>query len=386
RGRDAPGAAAAAAARGGGRGALAADPRHGAAAGGAGAGAVGERGGARGGPHLPRAPGGRHPRGGPAGLRRGQETVGGGRGGQSHRLPPLPRRRSHVGPHGGGGRRRPGGDGLHLGALLSVGPEVLLLFARCAHPPPPCGPPTTLMLRSREVGCSWGPPQNLSGVVGGEVFAPGPGSGIQKQRPPFGGRLVFCGHCTLERDGVSMLLSDEGGVSWRMGGVLPAIPFGAPRHPRDFTTDECQPYELPDGSLGVSIRNQDSFRCRCRMLARSWDGGATLPPAAVTFDPALPDPAVAAGVLVSGGVVFFSNPAHERERVNLTLRWSFDGGATWWGRGLRLWEGPSGYSALAAPPPGEEDPSPLLYVIYEKGRSLSTESVSLATISLAGGP
>nr|XP_021409792.1 spliceosome RNA helicase DDX39B [Lonchura striata domestica] len=68
----------------------------------------------------------------------------------------------------------------------------------------------------------------------------------------------------------------------------------------------------------------------------------------------------------------------------MTLRWSFDNGTTWWGRGLRVWEGPSGYSVLAAPPPEEEGPAPLVYLIYEKGRSLSTESVSLATISLAG--
>ncbi|NXY66865.1 NEUR1 protein, partial [Callaeas wilsoni] len=276
------------------------------------------------------------------------------------------------------------GDGLNLGALAVAGSDVLLLFARCAHPPQACGPPSTLLLRSRDGGRSWGPPQNLSDVVGGEVFAPGPGSGIQKQRAPFRGRLVFCGHGTLERDGVSLLLSDDGGRRWRRGGVLPAIPFGAPRHPHDFTPDECQPYELPDGSIVVSIRNQNSYRCRCRMLARSWDGGETLPPTAVTFDPTLPDPAVAAGALASHGLVLFSNPAHESERVNLTLRWSFDNGSTWWGRGLRVWAGPSGYSALAAPPPDEQGRAPLLYLIYEKGRSLSTESVSLATISLAG--
>ncbi|OWK49529.1 Spliceosome RNA helicase Ddx39b [Lonchura striata] len=58
----------------------------------------------------------------------------------------------------------------------------------------------------------------------------------------------------------------------------------------------------------------------------------------------------------------------------MTLRWSFDNGTTWWGRGLRVWEGPSGYSVLAAPPPEEEGPAPLVYLIYEKGRSLSTES------------
>lgn len=72
--------------------------------------------------------------------------------------------------------------------------------------------------------------------------------------------------------------------------------------------------------------------------------------------------------------------------VNLTLRWSFDNGTTWWGRGLRVWAGPSGYSALAAPPPEEQGHAPLVYLIYEKGRSFSTESVSLATISLAGDP
>ncbi|XP_072777190.1 sialidase-1 isoform X1 [Taeniopygia guttata] len=282
-----------------------------------------------------------------------------------------------------------GGDGLSLGALAVLGGgEVLLLFARCAHPPQACGPPSTLLLRSPDGGRSWGPPLNLSEVVGGEVFAPGPGSGIQKRLEPFRGRLLFCGHGTLERDGVSLLLSDDGGRSWRRGGVLPAIPFGAPRRPHDFTPDECQPYELPDGSVAVSIRNQGWYRCRCRMRARSWDGGESLSPASVTLEPDLPDPAVAAGALALPwhGLVLFSNPAHPSLRVNMTLRWSFDNGTTWWGRGLRVWAGPSGYSVLAAPPPEEEGSAPLVYLIYEKGRSLSTESVSLATISLAGEP
>ncbi|XP_069739051.1 sialidase-1 [Phaenicophaeus curvirostris] len=275
------------------------------------------------------------------------------------------------------------GDGLSLGALGVSGGDVLLLFARCAHPPRPCGPPSTQLLRSRDDGRSWGAPQNLSGVLGTEVFAPGPGYGIQKQRSPARGRLVFCGHGTLERDGVRLLLSDDGGRSWRWGGALPAIPFGAPRHPRDFTPDECQPYELPDGSVAVSIRNQNFYRCRCRMVARSWDGGDSLPPDAVTFDPVLVDPAVAAGVLVTEGLIFFSNPAHETQRVNLTLRWSFTNGSTWWGRGLLVWAGPSGYSSLAAPPPSPQGAAPLLYLIYEKGRSQPTETVALATISIA---
>ncbi|XP_039589387.1 sialidase-1-like [Passer montanus] len=91
------------------------------------------------------------------------------------------------------------------------------------------------------------------------------------------------------------------------------------------------------------------------------------------------------GALVRGVVSWWACPRPAPPPgVNMTLRWSFDNGTTWWGRGLRVWEGPSGYSVLAAPPPEEEGPTPLVYLIYEKGRGLSTESVSLATISLSG--
>ena len=70
-------------------------------------------------------------------------------------------------------------DGLNLGVLVAVGGgDILLLFARCAHGAQ-CGPPSTQMLRSSDDGRSWGPPLNISGQVGTEVFAPGPGYGIQ---------------------------------------------------------------------------------------------------------------------------------------------------------------------------------------------------------------
>ncbi|KAM8793801.1 sialidase-1 [Eudromia elegans] len=278
------------------------------------------------------------------------------------------------------------GDGLSLGAAVAAGGgRLLLLYARGAH-----GgarrPPSTFVLRSPDGGRSWEPPQNLSHLLGTGVFAPGPGYGIQKQRAPARGRLVVCGHGSPERDGVTCVLSDDGGRSWRRGGSLRALPYGAPPRPHDFTPDECQPYELPDGSLAINIRNQNFFRCRCRMVARSWDGGETLPPEAVTFDPVLVDPAVAAGVFATAGLVFFSNPAHESRRVNLTLRWSFTNGTTWWGRGLQVWAGPSGYSTMAALPAEEEGHAPTLYLIYEKGRSQPIESISFVKIDIAGGP
>ena len=64
----------------------------------------------------------------------------------------------------------------------------------------------------------------------------------------------------------------------------------------------------------LNIRNQDGFRCRCRLTARTWDGGESIPARGVSVQPALPDPAVAAGAFSAGGVVFFSNPNSESRR------------------------------------------------------------------------
>lgn len=68
---------------------------------------------------------------------------------------------------------------------------------------------------------------------------------------------------------------------------------------------------MPDGSIVVNVRNQNFYRCHCRMVVRSLDGGLSLPMEQVYFDYTLVDPAVAAGVLLKDGVLYFTNPAHE---------------------------------------------------------------------------
>ncbi|KAM9434398.1 sialidase-1-like isoform 2-T2 [Clarias gariepinus] len=277
-------------------------------------------------------------------------------------------------------------DGLNLGSVVvdeQTG-AVILIYSLCFHQYQ-CSPSSTMLVQSVDDGLSWGAPRNLSVELGVKSFAPGPGFGIQKRLNPAAGRLVVCGHGTIEGNGVFCILSDDHGRTWRNGGSLKSIPYNQPKQSQDFNPDECQPVELQDGSIMINVRNQNNYHCHCRMVVRSLDGGETLPVEELTFDHTLVDPVVAAGALQKEDVLYFSNPANAKDRVNMTLRWSYTNGTTWENEAVQIWAGPSGYSSMTSINGNSVEDRKYIYLIYEKGHKEIIETISIAKIHLYGG-
>jgi sialidase-1 len=128
------------------------------------------------------------------------------------------------------------------------------------------------------------------------------------------------------------------------------------------------------------MRNYDRSQ-HSRMVSISADGGMTW--GDVRSDPALIEPICQASIRRyawpdegTPDAVLFSNPAHESQRANMTVRLSYDGGQTW-PVSKPLHAGPSAYSCLAVLSNGE------VACLYEAGQEHPYESIVLARFPLA---
>jgi sialidase-1 len=227
---------------------------------------------------------------------------------------------------------------------------------------------------SEDEGVSWSPALEITVDVkrpDWTWYATGPGAGIQVENGPHRGRLLIpCDHIeagTAQRYS-HVVYSDDHGGTWRLGGRTPQP-----------GVNECEVVELVGNRLMLNMRNYDRAQ-HSRKVSVSLDGGMTW--GDIYADRALIEPICQASIRrydwpVEGraGVILFSNPAHEQQRILMTLRLSYDDGVSW-PVSRRLHSGPSAYSCLAVLPSGEAA------CLYEAGHAGPREFIVFARFSI----
>jgi sialidase-1 len=231
------------------------------------------------------------------------------------------------------------------------------------------GTRTAWMTHSADDGVTWAEPVEITSAVkepNWTWYATGPGNAIQLKS---GRLLVPSVHARLgnaHKYYSHVIYSDDHGQTWKKGGVA------------GEDTDECAVVELSDGSLLMNMRSGgDRHR---RATSRSRDGGMTW--SEMRYDETLVEPPCEASLIRVPGKgaagrdrLLFSNPAAEK-RVSLTVRVSYDAGATW-SISKRLHEGPSAYSSLAVLPDAT------VGCLYERGDSDPYETITFARFNMA---
>ena len=236
---------------------------------------------------------------------------------------------------------------------------------------------------SNDDGLSWSAPREITGAVkhpDWTWYATGPGGGIQIEHGPHRGRLVIpCNHIEAAtgqsyQNYSNVFYSDDHGKRWQLGGRTPQP-----------GVNECQVVELPGGRLLLNMRNYHDYTKKVydskreRQVSFSDDGGMTW--TAPRPDPALIEPVCQGAIhrccwAADGtpGVLLLSNPASRSERVNMTVRASFDEGDTWPVSHV-IHPGPSGYSDLAVLANGE------IACVFEAGEKHCVEQIRFTCLS-----
>lgn len=228
------------------------------------------------------------------------------------------------------------------------------------------------LLASTDDGKTWTKPSDITSAVKAKTwrwYTVGPGHAIALRHGPHKGRLVAAANHTDATKGAGdhVLISDDGGRTWQQG--ADDTPGGSD-HP-----DENTVAELADGTLVFVSRNQNEGATWHRLRATSTDGGQTFAtPYAPIEDLAVPvvqgSTLFVDGAGSTGGTLYFSAPADQSERKDLTIRTSSDGGRTW-SAGALVVAGPSGYSDLI------ELPGNRIGDLYEAGTANPAERIDL---------
>lgn len=212
--------------------------------------------------------------------------------------------------------------------------------------------------RSDDQGANWSEPREITSDVKLDAwgwYATGPVHSIQIQNGPHRGRLVIpadhrLGDKGADRGplGAQAILSDDHGLSWRLGAVDASYEDG-------LNANETTVVELSDGTLYFNTRDQNGEATGTRGEAWSSDGGESFAsrasnwksfrPASAVLDP----PVVQCALLRVGNRLLFSGPDENgptgKGRSDLRVRFSDDDGQSWMD-GPLVHTGPAAYSDL----------------------------------------
>ena len=232
----------------------------------------------------------------------------------------------------------------------------------------------TVITQSTDDGITWSTPRDITEQITDVKTdigkKTGPGAGIQTST----GRLVIPFGIGPELESRAMLVySDDHGKTWQAGGRTKS------------TSTETQVVELSDGSLRLDMRNQRPQQqpAHCRYFSISRDGGQTW--TEPVRDGTLIDTACQGSILrlslpgkgQEQHALLFANPASSfQNRVNMTVRVSYDDGRTW-PVAKTVHPGPCAYCCLVSLPDGT------VGLLYENGDNHRYERISFARFDLA---
>jgi len=205
---------------------------------------------------------------------------------------------------------------------------------------------------STDDGNTWSKPVDLTETCRDPNwgwYATGPGVAIQLKSGKHKGRLVCpANHSDLKYTdhhyGSHVIYSDDHGKTWHR-----SEPIGP-------GCNESQVVELVDGTLMMNMRSygrNDGYRS----IATSTDGGESWTKAwrhEQLIEPTCQASFLRYSLASSNGKnrLLFSNPASMDDRVNMTVRVSYDEGKTW-PVAKQLYDGSSAYSCLTVLPDGD---------------------------------
>lgn len=224
---------------------------------------------------------------------------------------------------------------------------------------------------SEDDGRTWSEAKEITSSVKRENwtwYATGPCHGIQIMKGRYRGRLVIpCDHieAVTEKYYSHVIFSDDNGRTWQMGGATP-----------QDQVNECTVAEISGGRLLLNMRNYDRTK-KSRKVSLSNDGGKSW--IDIYPDPVLVEPVCQASLLTyvlpgkKPGMLLFANPANKENRVNMTLRVSYDDGKSWPVSRV-LHAGPSAYSDLVRLRSGD------VGVLYEAGEESPYEGIVFEAI------